>query len=137
MFKVIEAFSELKTSIHGFYSDVDSKNKDLNDKFKKVVDSMISTLEYAISIINSVYGVIGSLLGDGDSSIYAIINCSFIGGDFKFLMKQLHNSIGNTVYSFASTMITMTVFLAVALYSSIFYMVLVKKINDSPDEKNE
>ena len=137
--KVLESFSQLKDHINGatgFYKDVDSKNTDLNDKFKTVVNLMISTLQYAVSIIDSVNDVIGSLLGDGDSSIYAIINCSFIGGDFKFLIKQLHDSIGKNVYSFASTMITMTVFLAVALYSSIFYMVLVKKIREN-EEKSE
>ena len=134
---VIGSFSQAKSDINAFYSSVDDKNTELNGKFETVVNLMITTLQNAISIINSVYDVIGSLLGDGDSSFYAIINCSFIGGDFKFLIKQLHDSIGKNVYSFASTMITMTVFLAVALYSSIFYMVLVKKIHNISEEKNE
>jgi len=122
---------------NNYFTPTKNYNNNINDKFKTVSEETTKTLKSATKIIDSIGDIIGDYLGDGDNSIYALINCKFIGADFRFLIKQLHYSVGKDVYSFASTMITMTVFLAVALYSSIFYMVLVKKINNSSEEKNE
>ena len=136
--KVIENFQKVKTDMkNNYFTPTKNKNDVINEKFKDVSDKMVTTLEKAVLIINSVKEVIGQYLGDGNNSIYSIINCSFIGLDFKFLIKQLHNSVGKDVYSFASAMISMTVFLSIALYSSIFYMVLVKKVHDYNEENNE
>ena len=135
--QVIDEMGKVKSGVASDYSTVDTKNQEINGKFTEVADNMIITLEKSINIIDSVNNIIVDFLGEGNHNIFSIIHCSFIGDDFKFLMKQLHSNIGNTVYSFASAMISMTAFLSLALYSSIFYMVLVKKVHDINQEKNE
>ena len=134
--QVIGGMVTVKTTVNSNYPNVQTQNNAINEKFRLVADNMINTLEKSIEIIDSVNNIIVDFLGEGNN-IFSIIHCSFIGDDFKFLMKQLHSNIGNTVYSFASAMISMTAFLSLALYSSIFYMVLVKKVHDINQEKNE
>ena len=134
--QVIGGMATVKSTVASNYPNVQTKNNAINGKFRLVADNMINTLQKSIDIIDSVNNIIVDFLGEGNN-IFSIIHCSFIGDDFKFLMKQLHSNIGNTVYSFDSAMISMTAFLSLALYSSIFYMVLVKKVHDINQEKNE
>ncbi len=124
----------VKSTVANDYPNVQTKNNAINGKFRLVASKMINTLEKSIEIIDSVNNIIVDFLGEGNN-IYSIINCSFVGVDFQFLMKQLHSSIGNTVYTFASTMINMTSFLSLVLYSSIFYMTLVERVHDINQEK--
>jgi len=134
--QIIGEFANMKTQMtSNYFTPTKNYNNNINDKFKTVSEETTKTLKSATKIIDSIGDIIGDYLGDGDNSIYALINCKFIGADFRFLIKQLHYSVGKDVYSFASTMISMTVFLSIALYSSIFYMVLVKKVHDSNEEK--
>ena len=49
-------------------------------------------------------------------------------------MKQLHDSLGNNVYNFATVMITMTCFLTLALYASVLFSVATKKSQESSEK---
>ena len=134
--QIIGEFVTVKTQMtDNYFTKTKIYNNNINDKFKSVSEATTKTLKSATKIIDSIGDIIGDYLGDGDNSIYTLINCKFIGADFRFLIKQLHYSVGKDVYSFASAMISITVFLSIALYSSIFYMVLVKKVHDYNEEK--
>ena len=129
-FRVVE--NEMKAN---FFTPTKNKNDIINGKFKNVSDKMIITLKKAIVIIDSIHDLLGEYIGSDDYySFYTIINCSFLKYHYKFLLTQVHKSLGGGIlYTFIYSTLAMTVFLSIGLYSSILYMVIVKKVHDFKD----
>ena len=131
-------YHALKTLLKGnvntnYYQNIDTQNTNLNDQFKETTSAMKTALDSASKIITKLTTLLSEYIGE-EGTIYSLINCAFIGKDFNFLMKQLHDSLGNNVYNFASVMITMTCFLTLALYASVLFSVATKKSQESSEK---
>ena len=135
---IINKFRDVENNMKtSFFTPTKNQNNIINRKFKDVSDKMIITLKKAISIIDSVHDIVGEYLANEYHSFDYIINCSYLGLHYKFLLTQVHKSLGGgLLYNFIYSTLAMTVFLSIGLYSSIFYMVIVKKVHDFKEEKN-
>ena len=116
--KIYNILNNLKDGNKEIYENVKKVNSKLSEQYSSIINLVISTLSYAIDIINPITDSISEFLGDGNHSIYSIMNCAFIGYDVKFLLKQLYNGIGHNFYTFGSVMVTMGIFLTLGLYLS-------------------
>jgi hypothetical protein len=115
------------------YQKIDEQNTILKGQFEQTTSAMKTALNSASIIITRLTTLLSDYIGE-EGSIYSLINCAFIGKDFNFLMKQLHDSLGNNVYNFATVMITMTCFLTLALYASVLFSVARKKSQESSEK---
>ena len=116
-----------------YYQKINPRNTDLKDQFEETTSAMKTALDSASKIITRLTTLLSEYIGE-EGTIYSLINCAFIGKDFNFLMKQLHDSLGNNVYNFATVMITMTCFLTLALYASVLFSVATKKSQESSEK---
>ena len=131
-------YDALKTLLKGnvntkYYQEINSRNTILNNQFEETTTAMKTALDSASKIITRLTTLLSEYIGE-EGTIYSLINCAFIGKDFNFLMKQLHDSLGNNVYNFATVMITMTCFLTLALYASVLFSVATKKSQESSEK---
>ncbi len=131
-------YDALKTLLKGnvntkYYQKINNQNTILNNQFEETTTAMKTALDSASKIITRLTTLLSEYIGE-EGTIYSLINCAFIGKDFNFLMKQLHDSLGNNVYNFASVMITMTCFLTLALYASVLFSVATKKSQESSEK---
>ena len=127
--KIYNILNNLKDGNKEIYENVKKVNSKLSEQYSSIINLVISTLSYAIDIINPITDSISEFLGDGNHSIYSIMNCAFIGYDVKFLLKQLYNGIGHNFYTFGSVMVTMGIFLTLGLYLSGLNLILKKDIS--------
>jgi hypothetical protein len=116
-----------------YYQKINPQNTNLKAQFEKTTTAMKTALDSASIIITRLTTLLSEYIGE-EGTIYSLINCAFIGKDFNFLMKQLHDSLGNNVYNFATVMITMTCFLTLALYASVLFSVATKKSQESSEK---
>ncbi len=119
-----------------FFNPTKGQNNVINEKFKDVSDKMVITLKKALSIINSINRVVGNYLEDDYYSLRLIYNCEYLKLHYKFLLYQIHKSLGGgPLKTFIYCTLAMTIFLSIGLYSSIFYMVIFKKVHEFKEEK--
>ena len=128
---------DLKTKNNVIYNDVAQVNSNLKTEYSKIISLINISLRAAIKTIEPLTDAVSEFLGDGSNSIYSVMNCAFIGYDVKFLLKQLHDNIGDDFYVFGSIMITMGICITLGLYLSSLHFIFQKDIFKQEDENNE
>ena len=137
---IIDKFRNVEKDMKDYYLNPIKQNIDLiNEKFKDVTNNIVITLETLISQIDTVNNFIINKLEKEDSIINTVLDCSFLGPHFKYLLKQVHKSVDDVVYPYACVFVSTFLILFFALFSSLFYMVLVKKIHnvDNNEDKDK
>ena len=129
---------DLKEKNSNIYTIVSTQLTTLNTKYSSIMNIVINTLIAAAKAIDPLSKAIQDFLGQENNSIYSLMNCAFIGYDVKFLLKQLHDGLGKSFYTFASCMICMAVFLTLGLYCTVLYSIYSKDMFfEEEKSKNE
>ena len=127
---------DLKDKNKVIYNEVNTVNSNLKSKYSEIISLIITALTTAAKTIEPLTDAVGDFLGNGTNSIYSIMNCAFIGYDIKFLLKLLHDGIGNDFYEFGSIMITMGICITLGLYLSSLHFIFQKDVFIE-EEKND
>lgn len=97
--KCVKAFVEIEETNNEIIGKIQEKNIKLNENYSSTVAELKSKVENSKKILDPVKSVFGDLLGE-NSSVFSVINCSFLGTHINLVITELHNALGTGFYNF-------------------------------------